>query len=88
MAKTLSILFLKLSLLFIRTYQLFLSGLGNSKCRYLPSCSEYSKEALQIHGFWLGWRLSIKRILRCHPWGGHGLDPVPPYSNEKNKPCI
>jgi putative membrane protein insertion efficiency factor len=46
-------------------------------CRYAPSCSEYALEALAKHGPVAGTRLTIKRIARCHPWGGHGYDPVP-----------
>ncbi len=46
-------------------------------CRYEPSCSKYGIEALQKHGFFKGSYLTIKRILSCHPWGGHGHDPVP-----------
>jgi len=49
--------------------------LGQS-CRYLPTCSEYSIEALKTYGFFKGVFLSIKRILSCHPWGRGGFDPV------------
>lgn len=51
--------------------------LGESKCRYQPSCSTYAIQALQKHGLLKGGYLAIKRILSCHPWGGHGYDPVP-----------
>ena len=51
-------------------------------CRYKPTCSEYMIEAIQKHGAWHGVILGIKRISRCHPWGGSGFDPVP----EKIKP--
>ena len=54
-------------------------------CRYKPSCSEYFIEALKIHGVWKGSWLGIKRILRCHPWGGFGYDPVPDSDKFKNK---
>ena len=47
-------------------------------CRYLPSCSDYALEALRVHGAWRGTGLSVRRIARCHPWGGSGLDAVPP----------
>ncbi len=53
-----------------------LSGAG-AGCRYVPSCSQYAEEALQKHGAVKGTWLALKRILRCHPWGGGGLDPVP-----------
>ena len=70
----------------IRGYQLFLSPLLGPRCRYFPSCSEYAMEALGRHGAWHGGKLTIKRLLRCHPWGRSGLDPVPhnhtsPYCN-------
>lgn len=55
----------------------FLSGPG-SGCRYHPSCSVYAIEAVKIHGCVKGLWLSTRRILRCHPWGGEGHDPVPP----------
>tara|TARA_B110000438_G_C15762998_1_gene628197 strand:+ start:318 stop:593 length:276 start_codon:yes stop_codon:yes gene_type:complete len=48
-----------------------------STCRYLPTCSTYAIESLKIHGSTKGIFLIIKRLLSCHPWGGHGLDPVP-----------
>ncbi len=63
---------------FIRVYQLLLSPLlGPSKCRYVPTCSEYAREALQKYGIVKGLWLGIKRIARCAPWGGHGYDPLP-----------
>jgi hypothetical protein len=47
-------------------------------CRYWPSCSAYAEEALAAHGFARGLGLALARVARCHPWGGHGVDPVPP----------
>jgi len=47
-------------------------------CRYQPTCSHYAKEALEVHGFFKGGQLALKRIFSCHPWGGKGFDPVPP----------
>lgn len=62
----------------IRIYQWSISPLlGANKCRYTPTCSQYGVEALQKHGLIKGGYLTIKRILSCHPWGGHGHDPVP-----------
>lgn len=62
----------------IKVYKYSISPLlGDSKCRYQPSCSTYAIEALQKHGLFKGGYLAIKRILSCHPWGGHGYDPVP-----------
>jgi putative membrane protein insertion efficiency factor len=60
----------------IRAYQWALAG-RVSPCRYDPSCSSYALEALEVHGFVKGSWLSIRRLGRCHPWGGHGWDPVP-----------
>jgi len=48
-----------------------------SPCRFTPSCSSYAREALEVHGAARGGWLAAKRICRCHPWGGHGWDPVP-----------
>ena len=61
----------------IRLYQLILSPFLKPNCRYLPSCSEYSIAALKEHGLIVGLFYSAKRILSCHPFGGHGYDPVP-----------
>jgi hypothetical protein len=54
------------------------SGLGSPRCRYLPTCSEYAREAVLTHGAGRGSWLALRRVGRCHPWGGHGYDPVPP----------
>ncbi|MBS0028513.1 membrane protein insertion efficiency factor YidD [Chitinophaga sp. 22321] len=61
----------------IKIYQWFISPLLGSKCRYTPTCSQYGLEALKKYGPFKGGYLTIKRILSCHPWGGHGYDPVP-----------
>lgn len=61
----------------IKFYQLFISPLLPARCRYYPTCSQYAIEALQLHGGIKGGWLAIKRIGRCHPWGGHGIDFVP-----------
>ena len=60
----------------IRLYQLVRRG-RPSPCRYWPSCSNYALEALERHGAVRGSWLAARRIGRCHPWGGHGVDPVP-----------
>lgn len=62
----------------IRAYQLLISPLLLPSCRYLPSCSEYAAEAIARHGAAYGAWLALHRLLRCHPWGGSGYDPVPP----------
>ena len=61
----------------IKLYQLTISPWLGPKCRFTPSCSQYGIEALKKHGVIKGGWLTIKRISRCHPWGGHGYDPVP-----------
>ncbi|MEX1217772.1 MAG: membrane protein insertion efficiency factor YidD [Acidimicrobiales bacterium] len=60
----------------VRGYQWGFAG-RVSPCRYVPSCSSFALEALEIHGFVRGSWLSIRRLGRCHPWGGSGWDPVP-----------
>ena len=64
-------------LFIIKEYQTFISPFTPATCRYQPTCSHYTKEALEKHGFFKGMTLSIKRIFSCHPWGGKGYDPVP-----------
>jgi putative membrane protein insertion efficiency factor len=61
----------------VRFYQLAISPYFPPRCRYQPTCSAYSIEALQKHGALKGGWLALKRIGRCHPWGGTGYDPVP-----------
>ena len=61
----------------IRFYQLFISPALGPRCRYLPTCSDYALEAIELHGPIAGSWLAIKRIARCHPWGSSGFDPVP-----------
>ncbi len=63
--------------LLIKFYQFFISPLTPAACRYQPTCSSYSLQALQKHGLLKGLFLAVKRILNCHPWGGSGYDPVP-----------
>jgi putative membrane protein insertion efficiency factor len=61
----------------IRGYQLTLSGLVGRQCRHLPSCSNYTDEAIQLHGFWAGGWMGVARICRCGPLGTSGIDLVP-----------
>lgn len=61
----------------IRFYQKFISPFTPPTCRFTPTCSQYAVEAIRKHGPIKGLYLAIRRILRCHPWGGSGYDPVP-----------
>ena len=67
----------KLSILLIKFYKILISPFLLKSCRYDPSCSSYALEAFNNFGFMIGLKLTFKRIIRCHPWGGHGYDPVP-----------
>jgi len=64
-------------LFLIKVYQTLISPLTPDTCRFQPTCSHYSKEALHKHGLFKGGKLAIKRITSCHPWGRSGYDPVP-----------
>jgi putative membrane protein insertion efficiency factor len=67
----------------VRGYQLLISPLLAPSCRYLPSCSDYAIEALARHGALRGSVLALRRLCRCHPWGGSGYDPVPQCKSTK-----
>ncbi|MCW9034504.1 MAG: membrane protein insertion efficiency factor YidD [Rhodospirillales bacterium] len=73
--------------LLVRGYQLVISPIFPASCRYHPTCSSYAMQALQGHGALKGGWLALKRIGRCHPWGGSGYDPVPELhpSNTESK---
>ncbi|MCX7101993.1 MAG: membrane protein insertion efficiency factor YidD [Methylobacter sp.] len=68
----------------IRFYKYFISPLLGNSCRFYPSCSSYSLEALQLHGAIIGSYLTLKRLLRCHPFHEVGIDPVPEKFGNKN----
>ncbi len=79
----------KIFIFIIKIYQYFISPLLGSRCRFLPTCSEYFIEALKTQGITTGTKLGVKRILKCHPFrklgGNHGLDFVPiPKSKKEN----
>jgi putative membrane protein insertion efficiency factor len=61
----------------IKVYQVAISPWLGGNCRYLPTCSAYAEEALRVHGVRRGVWLTVRRLGRCHPWGGSGYDPVP-----------
>ena len=63
--------------LLVRFYEIAISPLKPPTCRFTPTCSSYALEALKRHGLFKGGMLAIRRIMRCHPWGGSGYDPVP-----------
>ncbi len=67
----------RVAVLPIRFYQLCISPMLPPACRFTPTCSQYAIEAVMRHGLLRGGWLAIRRILRCHPWGGSGYDPVP-----------
>ena len=69
----------------IRLYQILISPLLPNSCRFTPTCSAYAIEALRVHGPFVGLWLTIRRIVRCNPWGGSGYDPVPPRHWYKKK---
>ncbi|MFV0377300.1 MAG: membrane protein insertion efficiency factor YidD [Mangrovibacterium sp.] len=58
-------------------YRAAISPLLPNSCRHVPTCSQYAIEAIKVHGPFIGFYLTVKRILHCHPWGTHGYDPVP-----------
>jgi len=68
----------------IRVYQKLLSPLMGPTCRFQPTCSHYMVQSIEEWGILKGLWLGLKRIGRCHPWGGHGIDPVPPNPKKKH----
>lgn len=66
-------------------YQHYITPFTPPSCRFTPTCSEYARQALLIHGPFKGLLLAVWRILRCNPWGGSGYDPVPPIKGKKVK---
>ena len=71
-------MFAKLLIGLVRFYQVAISPWTPAACRFTPTCSSYAMEAIEKHGAGRGGWLALRRIGRCHPWGGHGYDPVPP----------
>lgn len=68
----------------IKLYQYLVSPAIGPHCRYQPTCSNYAAEAIKRHGPYKGFILGLKRVARCHPWGGHGYDPVPDNKPSKD----
>ncbi len=75
--KSLSLVLSALFTALIKLYQWFISPLLGANCRYTPTCSQYGLEAIRKYGPLKGGWMALRRIGRCHPWGGHGHDPVP-----------
>lgn len=71
-------------IMLVRGYQVALSPVMGGACRFEPSCSNYMIGALMVHGAWKGTLLGLWRIVRCHPFGAHGYDPVPLKGRWKN----
>ncbi|WP_273430125.1 membrane protein insertion efficiency factor YidD [Chitinibacter tainanensis] len=67
----------RLIIALVKLYQLMISPLLGPRCRFTPTCSQYSIEAIQKYGAAKGCYLTVRRLCRCHPWGGCGHDPVP-----------
>ncbi len=72
----------KILKLFISIYHMVVSPWLGARCRFTPTCSEYAKQALDQHDVLTATTMTAKRICRCHPWGGHGFDPVSPPVSE------
>lgn len=72
-------------IIMIKAYRYLLSPLLGVNCRFAPSCSAYAIEAIERYGALRGGALTVKRMGRCHPWGGHGYDPVPDWPNQKTQ---
>lgn len=77
----------RLAILLIKIYKLAISPYWPGQCQYQPTCSDYAREAIEIHGLWRGASLAARRIARCHPGYEGGSDPVPdPYADRPGEP--
>ena len=70
----------------LRAYQLLLSPMLGQNCRFYPTCSNYSIEAIRTHGAARGSLLALRRVCKCHPWNDGGFDPVPPGRGKHSSP--
>jgi uncharacterized protein len=77
MQKTIALVIVSMLVALVRAYQVVLSPFFGQQCRFTPTCSHYAIKAMQTHGAAKGVWLSVKRILRCHPWQDGGHDPIP-----------
>ena len=69
-----------------RAYKILISPLFAGSCRFEPSCADYMRDAVIAYGFVRGGWLGLRRLARCHPWGGHGFDPVAPLAHPSAQP--
>lgn len=72
----------------IRLYQKYISPMTAPRCRFTPTCSTYTLEAIEAHGHLKGIFYGVKRICKCHPWHAGGYDPVPEKRSEKQNPSM
>ena len=82
---TISMMARRLFILLVRGYQLLISPVLGNNCRYYPTCSQYTIEAIELHGIFRGTWLGLKRISRCHPFHEGGVDPVPGSAHDKER---
>jgi len=86
--RTLRKLLVAAAIVLVRVYRIAISALVvamfGRACRFEPTCSEYAEESIRRHGFRRGSALTVRRLSRCHPLGGHGYDPVPQQSSPRN----
>ncbi|WP_231745307.1 MULTISPECIES: membrane protein insertion efficiency factor YidD [Microbulbifer] len=75
-----------LAIKLIHAYRFLLSPWVGNQCRFYPTCSHYAEEALKTHGLGKGGYLTLRRLIKCHPWHPGGLDPVPPQDNKHPTP--
>jgi uncharacterized protein len=68
----------------LQQYKRWISPVLPVSCRYVPTCSEYATEAIELHGAMRGSYLALRRLLRCHPFGGHGVDQVPRVADARH----
>lgn len=73
------------AVILITFYRNCISPMFPPSCRFTPTCSEYALEAIRTHGFLRGTLLALRRLSRCHPWGGSGYDPVPPRKTDPRR---
>jgi uncharacterized protein len=81
-------IFSRVAVIFIKSYQKIISPYSSGCCRFMPTCSNYSIEAFCEYGFFKGFIISLKRIIRCNPFGAYGYDPLKTNNKSKTKLTI